>query len=110
MQISLLFKALKTGEQLADPTTWKVRQNAINVCTAALGLVFAFMPHLQSTLGITNDDLLMIAGGIATIGGVVNNYLTTATTKKIGVGVAPEPEEQPAKQPAELKADSLSGQ
>lgn len=81
----MLFKALKVGESLHNPETWKVRQNAINAIMAAMGILFAMSPDLKAHLALSEDDVIVIAGGIAAIGGAINTYLTTATTKKIGL-------------------------
>ena len=84
-KISLAIKALRTGSALTDPSVWKVRQNAVNAIYAFLGVVAAALPILGISLEISNEDIMLIAGGVATIGGLFNNYFTTATTTKIGL-------------------------
>ena len=84
--ISAVFRALQAGESLRDPATWKVRQNAINAIMAILGALVVIAPHVGINInGLTNEDMLAIAGGIAAIAGLFNNYITTATTTKIGL-------------------------
>ena len=74
--------ALRHGTNLTDPKVWKVRQNLINALIGLIGAIAVFLPE---TIGMSDEDILSIAGGIATIAGLFNVYITTATTDKIGV-------------------------
>ncbi|MDI1362500.1 hypothetical protein [Methylotenera sp.] len=88
--ISLIFKALNQGESLFHVETWKNVQLVTNAITAILMVVVVFVPQLN----LTPETIQDLASGIALIGGVINGYLTVATTKKIGLGNAPiEPTE-----------------
>lgn len=84
-KIGAIIDVLRYGKMLGDPVTWKNRQNAISALTSVLGSLIALLPLFGLTLEVSNEDILAIAGGVAAIGGVLNIYLTTATTDKIGV-------------------------
>jgi hypothetical protein len=75
-----LCRALIAGESLADPATWKNRQQRVN---ALMTIVMVAAP-LFPMLGLTADDVLTIVEAIGIVGGLVNGYLTVATTDKIG--------------------------
>lgn len=84
-KVAAAFAALRYGASLTDPALWKSRQNTINALVGLLGAVVVLFP-----LGVTEADVQTIAGGLAIGLGLVNTYLTTATTTKIGVGSAVE--------------------
>jgi hypothetical protein len=71
-------KAIKAGEELRTASAWKSAQAVTSLLVAAGGLISAigidvpFTPEFYSSAG-------------ATIAGIVNAYLTVATTKRIGV-------------------------
>lgn len=79
-KLAAFWNALKAGEQLADSATWKNRQMATNAILTVMALITAFYPGAAS-----HDDLEAVAGGIAAVAGIINAYLTTATTDKIGL-------------------------
>lgn len=72
-------KALEKGNVLENPAPWKVAQNWINLVSALVTIVGIVIPEVTNVL--TPD---VIKGAVVIIG-VVNAYLTTATTVKIGV-------------------------
>jgi hypothetical protein len=74
--------ALRAGEELSKSETWKNRQVAINSILSLIGVIVLFVPE---ELQISGEAAESIAGGIVTVGGLVNAYLTTATSKKVGV-------------------------
>lgn len=80
MRLSIIFGALRHGASLTDPTIWKHRQNLMNALVGLLGAIVLIIP-----VEVSNDDIGAIAGGIAVLGGLINTYLTTATTDKIGI-------------------------
>jgi hypothetical protein len=84
-RLAALFRALRAGEELAHTETWKHRQNAINALLALLGALVVWLPVLGVRLEVPHEDLLAIAGGVAAVGGLLNTYFTTATTRRIGV-------------------------
>lgn len=76
----LLFRALRAGESLANPATWKNRQLRLNAILAILYLLMQFSP-----VELAADDVNAIASSLALIGGAVNSYLTVATSDKVGL-------------------------
>jgi len=49
-------------------------------------VIAAVASPLYPRLGLTTDDVLTIVTAVGIIGGVINSYLTVATTDKIGFG------------------------
>jgi len=79
-----LIKALQAGKELADPTTWKNRQVTINLLVILLSAIAA-LARLLGWVDISEEVLQDVAVIIATILGLVNVYLTLATSKKVGL-------------------------
>jgi hypothetical protein len=77
-----LCRALIAGESLANPATWKNRQQRVN----ALMTITLLAAPLFPLLGLAKDDVLTLVEAVGIIGGAVNGYLTVATTDKIGFG------------------------
>ncbi len=72
--------ALRYGSSLTDPAVWKNRQLAMN---ALLGLLGAIAPFIN--VEMTDEQRVAIAGGVAVLGGLLNAYLTAATSEKVGL-------------------------
>lgn len=77
--ILLICRALRAGESLADPATWKTRQLRLNAFLPIIYLLAKFSP-----VDLTADDLAVIGDTLSLIGGLGNLYLTVATTDKVG--------------------------
>lgn len=75
--------ALQASKQLANAQAWKQAQVWANLLAALVVLVGA----VWKPLGISQADILTVAGGLAALG---NIYLTVATTKTIGLREAPK--------------------
>lgn len=79
------WRAMRAGKEIKNPAAWKNRQNATN----ALGCILAFAAAVLRLFGVdvpvSEADQLSIAAGGATVLGLVNVVLTTATTRKIGL-------------------------
>ena len=88
-EIKSALRALQAGEQLSNPEVWKVRQNAVNAVASILGFVAVVLPMIGVQIELSAEDIITIAGGIATIGGLWNGYFTVATTNKIGMSNEP---------------------
>lgn len=84
-KLSAFLAVLRYGSSLTDSATWKVRQNLVNALIGLLGALAVVATLFGVDLNVSTDDLMAIAGGIASIWGLFNNYITTATTDKIGV-------------------------
>ena len=80
-----LLNALKAGQQLQDPTTWKNRQLTINAVTVLLAMIVAAFRFMGIELYLNDEALQLLAETIAGLLGFINIVLTTATTKKVGL-------------------------
>jgi hypothetical protein len=80
-----LIKALQAGKELSDPAKWKNRQNLTNtvgvMVVAIAGLIKWKFPDFTLPAGL-EDYIIEVTVGVL---GAVNLYLTTATSKKVGV-------------------------
>lgn len=83
--IGKLKDAMEAGKQVADPTSWKQAQVTVSRIVAILGLIVFGLRINGVELPMTDEQLASVAGGIAAILGVVNEVMTTVSTKKIGV-------------------------
>lgn len=83
--IPAILRALKAGEELKDPAKWKNVQNSMNVLaiigTAVITVLRTWFPDLM----VSDEELVVYSTIGANILLLANGYLTTATTKKIGV-------------------------
>ncbi len=84
--MGILWRALRAGEVLADPAGWKNRQNLINALVAVLGAVLWLLHKLGVGFDLAPDEVAAVAGGVAVVMGAINNYLTTATSARVGFG------------------------
>ena len=72
--------ALKAGESLQNPETWKNRQLLLNVFVAIMSSLLVFSP-----VPLDDNQVELIAYLITTFISMINMYLTAATSKKIGL-------------------------
>ena len=80
-----LIEALQAGKELANPAGWKNRQTTMNLLVAVLSLLLLALRIAGIDLQLSDDQLTGIAEAVAVILGLVNMFLTTATSKKVGV-------------------------
>ena len=74
-------RALRAGEMLKNPATWKTFNLVFTNMAVIIGVAFNF-----AGIEVTDPQLNMIANGLATLGVVLfNTYFTVATTKTLGV-------------------------
>jgi len=85
MNLISMFKALQAGQELSDPKAWKDRQTTLNLCMVVLTGAVAGLRIIWPNFPIADDQLIDYATIAATILALVNGYLTTATSKKVGV-------------------------
>lgn len=97
MNLFRVFTVLKQGECLLHAATWKNAQ----VATTAVGAILVFVAPFIPGLHLSSDDILDLAKAVVVIVGVVNGYLTVATSPKVGLPT------EPVKLPV---ADGLSGE
>ena len=83
--IPAVLRALKAGEELKDPAKWKNVQNTMNTLAIIITAVVTVLRLQWPDLMVSDEELI----AYSTIGAnallIANGYLTTATTKKIGV-------------------------
>ena len=84
-KLTAAFAALRYGASLTEPGIWKQRQNLLNAMAGLLTAIVAFLP-----MEVSSEDRMAVATGIAAVAGVLNGYLTTATSTKVGVGAPVE--------------------
>jgi len=80
-----LIEALKAGKELANPASWKNRQTTMNLLVAVLSLLLLALRMAGIDLQLSDDQLTGTAEAVAVILGLFNMFLTTATSKKVGV-------------------------
>jgi len=85
--MSSIFEAIRSGKQLAKSTTWKNAQASGSAIAAVAGFVFTVLPMFGvSVPGISPDLVSQISTGVAlVVAGVLNAYITVATTETIGL-------------------------
>lgn len=76
-----IIEALYQGKSLKDPAVWKDRHMVINAILTILGVIIMFKPDLP----ISGEAMDSIAGGIATVLGLISAYLIPATSEKVGL-------------------------
>lgn len=82
MNVIAAIQALRAGKELTNAAAWKNRQNAINAVVGLLVLAASVANAYGMEIQLTDDLVTGIATGVWA---VVNLYLTTATTSKIGL-------------------------
>ena len=85
-KLAAVLAALRYGSSLSDPAVWKRRQNLTNALVGLLGAITLFLP-----VEVTDADIAALAGGLAVAVGLLNAYLTTATSDKVGLPTRPAP-------------------
>lgn len=78
-------KAMKAGEEISNPATWKENQNTINSISVILAGIVAVVRIKYPDLMIPDEYLLIIAGAAASVLAAINRIMTAITTKKIGI-------------------------
>lgn len=81
VKILQAIKALYKGQILLKPETWKKGQTANDALMSIAMAIVVFFPDS----GLSVEDITKICAGIALFGAVISNYLTRATTTKIGL-------------------------
>ena len=86
-----IFDVFRKGQMVADPTTWKKRQLAINAvfgllsAAAVLAVNIGWLPE-----EIATETIQQFAEGIAiAVLAILNILATWGTSKKVGVGPSP---------------------
>jgi hypothetical protein len=79
-KVNSAFDALKAGKELENSSTWKTVQ-------AASGPVLVILTAIVNLtdISLTGGQLTTLSLVIASIGALVNSYLTVATTETLGI-------------------------
>jgi len=72
--------AVKAGESLKKPATWKNRQMLMNAFLVIIGTIPQFV-----NIELSDADINSISFGLAALAGVLNTYFTAATSTRVGV-------------------------
>jgi hypothetical protein len=80
-----LIKALKAGNELADPAKWKKGQVLTNTVGALVLAIVGVIKWKFPEINISEDVSDQITQIITAILVMVNLYITPASSKKIGV-------------------------
>lgn len=79
------WRVFRAGEKIADATGGKILQAQANDIAALLVAVVALLKLFGVDLGLSAEQIGMLAGGLVVVLGLVNKLLTAATTDKIGI-------------------------
>ena len=86
--LDLLLKlspALENGKTLANVSTWSNVANASHALIIVFGFVLVGAKTAGINIPISDDQLVQLAGAIASVGGTVVAYLHVATTPSNGI-------------------------
>lgn len=83
--IPAVLAALKAGQELRDPAKWKQGQNLLNACALVITGIVAVLRWQMPDFPISDAQIVELASIAAAVLAFLNGYLTTASTKKIGV-------------------------
>jgi len=86
MNFMNLINVLRVGYELKNSATWKDRQKTISLVVVLLGVLVPFLPKLGVNIVLSQDDIFILASAVSVILGIVNTFLTVATSSKIGIG------------------------
>lgn len=73
-------RVLRAGESLKNPAAWKDTQMTMNAVLVILGAIPQFVD-----INVTDSQLNAISYGVVAFLGVLNTYLTAATSNKVGL-------------------------
>lgn len=79
-----LWGLFRKGEVVADPALWKQRQITVTLLAPLLGALAATLRSFGFDLGLSDSDLVALAGGVIVAANVV---LTVVTSDKVGLPV-----------------------
>jgi hypothetical protein len=85
MLITDVINAMRAGQEIANPATWKNVQIATNVLTPLIVLGVSLLRSNGHDFGLTDDTIKPLAGYLGTIFCAVNGIITLVTSKKVGL-------------------------
>jgi len=77
-------EALESGKMVADPVGWKNVSITTNRIAAVIAFILVVLQLLDIKLPVSDENIVIISGGIATVLLGIQNILTVVTTKKVG--------------------------
>lgn len=82
--VGSLKEALESGRMVKDPVGWKNVSITTNRIAAIIAFVLVVLRVMDINLPVTDENIVIISGGLATILLGIQNILTVATTNKLG--------------------------
>lgn len=79
-----LSDALKQGKSLENPETWTNVVHCKNALVTVFGFALIIGKQAGYDFGITDSQLVELAGAVASIGSVIGAYFHVALNKEIG--------------------------
>ena len=76
--------ALEAGKSVADPVGWKNVSITTNRIAAVIAFILVLLQLADVQLPVSDETIVIISGGLATVLLGVNNILTVVTTTKLG--------------------------
>jgi hypothetical protein len=83
--IRKIMKAMEVGEELKDPAKWKNTQDTATLVSVIIAAIISVAKLAGYELPINDDQLVVIAGIVASCLGLANSYLIKATSRKVGL-------------------------
>ena len=85
MDFSKIISVLQSGDIIEHPTKWKNVQNLTNAIVGILSVIISVLKGLGYHIPISNDQIIVVAGGIASVMFGLNILLTTVSSEKVGI-------------------------
>ena len=83
--ITAILDVLRIGQQLKNPDVWKHGQNLVSLLTTLFGSLVILLHSFGYNITISDADVSTLAGAVAIIVGIINGFITTASSDKIGI-------------------------
>ena len=81
--VKAFFNVLEAGRSLKNPAAWKNGQTALN--SGILAILMSLKTFLPPEYQPSDDVLYNVGLILGAAGALVNMYLTTATSEKVGI-------------------------
>lgn len=86
MIVTDLITAMRMGKELKNKEVYKNLQTLTNILAAVLAFAVSAIKLLGYEIPITDEQVVMVAGGLASLAFVGNSVITLATSKSVGIG------------------------
>ena len=94
-KLAAFIDVLYQGKKLSNSSAWKNRQTLVNLLVGLFAAGLGVAQSFGFNMGVSDADLVEIAGGIGAIVGMFNAYTTTATSESVGVSVNGKTTDEP---------------